>query len=104
MTTIISQKKQTNNQSALNTIVAGIAGVAAIAGVAVAATIALKDKKSREKVKKALKNIKDQVQNYTDSLVSEHSKPSGEMKTVKSNKPKMVPKKTKKITKRKEVK
>lgn len=57
-----------NNKSRLGSVVAGVAGAVAVAGVTVAATIALKDKKTREKVKKAFTNIKNQAMDYVETL------------------------------------
>ena len=66
-----NQKKQNNNKNTVGSVVAGVAGAVAIAGVAVAATMALKDKKSREKVKKVLVNVKDQAKDYVETLKKE---------------------------------
>ncbi|PIP74342.1 MAG: hypothetical protein COX78_03295 [Candidatus Levybacteria bacterium CG_4_10_14_0_2_um_filter_35_8] len=59
------------NKNKVGSVVAGVAGAVAIAGVAVAATMALKDKKSREKVKKVLVNVKDQAMDYVETLKKE---------------------------------
>ncbi|MDP3987754.1 MAG: hypothetical protein Q8P80_01275 [Candidatus Levybacteria bacterium] len=66
-----NKKKQNNNKNTVGSVVVGVAGAVAIAGVAVAATMALKDKKSREKVKKVLINVKDQAIDYVETLKKE---------------------------------
>lgn len=60
---MINQQKQHNNNIS-GTVIAEVAGVVAIAGAAVAATLALKDKKTRERIKEATGNIKDQAIGY----------------------------------------
>lgn len=59
---------QKNKKSGFGGVVAGVAGAVAVAGVAVAAAIALKDKKTREKVKRTLVAVKDQAMNYVETL------------------------------------
>lgn len=86
-----NKKKQNNKKNTVGSVVAGVAGAVAIAGVAVAATIALKDKKSREKVKKVLVNVKDQAMDYVETLKKE---PNVKETT---NKVKKIAKDTKKV-------
>lgn len=67
-----NQKKQGDNKNTIDPVVAGIAKAVAIAGVAVA--IALKDKKTREKIKKSFISIKDQAIDYVKTLEIETKK------------------------------
>lgn len=50
-----------NKKSGINSIIAAAAGAVVGASVTVAGTIALKDKKNREKVKRAINDVKKQV-------------------------------------------
>lgn len=63
--------KKKDDKKTIGSVVAGVAGAVAIAGVAVAATMALKDGKTREKIKKALSNVKDQAIDYVETLKKE---------------------------------
>jgi hypothetical protein len=63
---IIQKKKQTN-QKTIGAVVTGVAEAVTIAGVTFAA-MALKDKKTREKVKKTLIGAKDQAMDYLETL------------------------------------
>lgn len=91
---------QKNNKGRLGSIVAGVASAVAVAGVAVAATIALKDKKTREKVKKSLEGIKDRAINYVESLEKKPETKKIISNTKKSSKKIIkVTKKAKKVTK-----
>lgn len=53
------QNKQSNTEETLGKIIAGVVGVVGVAGVVLGATIALKDKRSREKVKKVFLHVKN---------------------------------------------
>lgn len=57
-----------NNKSALGSIVKGMAGAAAVAGVAVAVTRALKNKKTRDNVKKTMSYMKGKAMDYVKTL------------------------------------
>lgn len=78
-----THKKKQNNKNTIGSVVTGVAGAAAIAGVTVAATMALKDKKSREKVKKMLINVKDQAIDYVETLKTEPKAGEGTRMTKK---------------------
>lgn len=78
-----THKKKQNNKNTIGSVVAGVAGAAAIAGVTVAATMALKDKKSREKVKKMLISVKDQTIDYVETLKTEPNAGEGTSMTKK---------------------
>lgn len=60
-----NQKKQ-DDKNTTGSIVAELAGTAAIAGIKIA--MALRDKKTREKIKKTLVNVKDQAIDYVETL------------------------------------
>ena len=59
-------KKQTNNNTA-GLVVAELAGAAAVAGITVATTLALKDKKTRDRVRKVLNIVKNQLADYVET-------------------------------------
>lgn len=64
-------QKRDNNKNATSTIVTEVAGAVAIAGAAVAATMALKDKKTRERVKQVMTDVRDQAIDYIETLKTE---------------------------------
>jgi hypothetical protein len=55
-------------------VVAGITGAIVGAGAAVATAVALKDKKNRDKVKKAFTNVKDKALGYVKKIQKEVKK------------------------------
>ncbi len=61
----IQQKKQNDSKNTFGLIAAG---AVVAAGVAVAATLAIKDKKSQEKVKKLLTDVRDGTQESIEKL------------------------------------
>ena len=65
---ITNQKKQDENKTGVNPTIAAITGAVVGAGFAVAGAIALKDKKTRDKVKQTLTNVKDQAINYIKEI------------------------------------
>jgi hypothetical protein len=66
MTTIVQNKQ--NKTNSIGKIIAGIGGGIAIVGVIAGTAVALKDKKSRDKVKKAFLHIKDKVGDYIETM------------------------------------
>lgn len=65
-----SKKKKRSKFS----VVAGITGAIVGAGAAVAGAVALKDKKNRDKVKKAFTNVKNQAIGYVKKMQKEVKK------------------------------
>lgn len=63
-----NHKKYDEDKIGINSVVAAVTGVVVGAGVAIAGAVALKDKKSREKVKKVLNNVKDQAIGYMENM------------------------------------
>lgn len=61
-----NKKKQDKRKSGFNPVVAAVTGAVVGVGVAVAGAVALKDKKTREKVKQALTNVKNQATDYME--------------------------------------
>lgn len=99
--TSIAQQRSRQNKSSFGAFAAGLV---AVTGVAVATTIALKDKKTRDKVKNVLRDLKDQTLDFIDTLDKKVTNTSVDnikpVKTVKTSRSKTILKKTKKITKR----
>jgi hypothetical protein len=60
-------KKQINHNNTAGLVVAELAGAAAVAGITVAATMALKDKKTRDKVRKVFNIVKNQINDYVNT-------------------------------------
>lgn len=63
MTDFVKKEKKGTNP-----VAAVVAGAVVGAGLAVAGSVLLKDKKSRDKVKKVLDNVKDQAKGYIDTV------------------------------------
>jgi hypothetical protein len=64
-----NKKTQNRGKDSVNPIVAGVTGAVIGAGIAVAgAAVVLNDKKSREKVKGVLSNVKNQVVGYMEDM------------------------------------
>lgn len=60
--------KQDEKKGGVNPVGAVIAGAVVGVGVAVAGAVALSDKHNRDKVKKALDNVKDQAIGYMEDI------------------------------------
>lgn len=63
-----NQRKRDKGKGGVNPVVAAGVGAVVGAGVAVAGAVALKDKKNRDKVRKALTNVKDQAVDYVEDM------------------------------------
>lgn len=81
------QKKQENNNT-ISSVAEGVANVATaavtITGIVLVATEVLKDKRTRERLKKVLVNVKDQAIGYIDTLNTESDvgKDTNAIKTI----------------------
>ncbi len=64
----MANMNQRKNKSRLGTVVRGVAGAVAVAGVAVAVTRALKNRKTRDKVKKTATYVRRKAMKYVKAL------------------------------------
>lgn len=61
-------KKQNNDEKSVNPIIAGVTGAVIGAGIAIAGAVILKDEKNRDKAKKVINNVKEEVRGYVKDL------------------------------------
>jgi hypothetical protein len=65
---MIDQKRQHEEKSEINPVVAAVTGAVIGVGVAVAGAVALTDEKNRKRVKDVLSNVKNQAMGYMDDM------------------------------------
>lgn len=72
-----SQQKKVKVTAGVNPVIAAVTGVVVGASVAIAGAVALNDEKNRQKVKKILVDVKDQVIGHVEDMKNQEQDKKG---------------------------